>query len=174
MFTSILLVHGQLQVLIFKSFEAKYKHQAKSIIKAGISENDLVKLTFHKSIFEKEIPNFEWKEKHEFSFKEEMYDIVRTEIQTDSVTFFCYHDVEESELFRNMKEQFVNNISNFPNDKSNLIYNVFSFNKYYNSISFYSNNTFYDNVLRFLSIESGVLFGYNKVITPPPNTSITA
>lgn len=170
LFVLILLFHGELHILIFKSFEAKYKKEVKQIIKAGIPDEKLVLKTFHKDIFENEFDNFKWTKKNEFRFKNEMYDIIKTEFKGDSVYFYCFHDLKESKLFKNL-DQIVSKFFNEDKEKQNEFDNTLSsFNRFYSvnnaSFSSISNSS---NKLKFFSAQGTTLSGFYTNKFRPPN-----
>ncbi|MFH1196713.1 MAG: hypothetical protein V1720_13505 [bacterium] len=100
----LVILHSGFQLLIFKVFEAKYKHEIKKMIEAGIDEKDLIRLVFPKDIKENPITGFEWKKKNEFRFQGEMYDIVKRKYFSDSIYFYCIHDKKESKLFASLEK----------------------------------------------------------------------
>ena len=59
------------------------------------SEEKLSILTFSAAEVNSELV---WKDRKEFSFKGEMYDVVRTEKSGDTIRYYCWHDVKETEL----------------------------------------------------------------------------
>lgn len=43
-------------------------------------------------------PQVQWHEEHEFSYRGQLYDVVRQRTTADSVTYFCWHDHDEEKL----------------------------------------------------------------------------
>jgi len=103
----LVILHSGFQLLIFKVFEAKYKHEIKEMIEAGIDEKDLTLLIFGKDIRHKTVPGFEWKKKNEFRYRGEMYDIVKRKHTADSIYFYCIHDKKESKLFASLEKYII-------------------------------------------------------------------
>ncbi len=71
------------------------KREAKSTIITGIEKDQLERLQF--SISESKTI-LDWKHSEEFSFNGNMYDIVDTEINADSIVYWCWLDKKETEL----------------------------------------------------------------------------
>jgi hypothetical protein len=71
------------------------KREAKSTIIAGIEKDQLERLQF--SVAETKTI-LEWKLSEEFSFEGNMYDIVASELKSDSVIYWCWLDKKETVL----------------------------------------------------------------------------
>lgn len=68
------------------------RYHARKAMRAGIPEEEKVKLTFCLD----EIHKLEWKHSLEFGYLGEMYDILATDTIGDSIRYICFHDVDES------------------------------------------------------------------------------
>ena len=82
----------------FKVMRKQISKEVKRAIKKSMPEEDLVPIQVstddNNSLF--------WTKKDkEFRYKEEMYDVVRKEIISNTITYFCIHDFKESKLFDN-------------------------------------------------------------------------
>ena len=79
------------------------KHQLKRSIKHqiidGIDKSELVLLKFSKHEVEEML---DWEHSKEFEFKNEMYDVVEKEETTDSISYWCWWDNEETKLNRQL------------------------------------------------------------------------
>jgi hypothetical protein len=120
-----------MQVLIFKAYEIKYKKEVKQLIKAGIPKDELVKFSFHKNIFDEGIKNFKWMKKNEFRYKNEMFDIISSELKGDSIYFFCYRDVKESGLFAKLDDYVNRYLHDNPEKEKELQTILVSLNAFY-------------------------------------------
>ena len=164
-----ILLHSQLYILIYKSFEIKYKKEVKQIIKAGIPQEQLIMLAFHKNIYYKEINNFKWTKKNEFRYKSEMYDIIKTENRNDSVYFYCFHDLKESDLFKNLDFAVYNYLQRNPSKNKEMFSLLTSFNQFYfTEFNNYLNQTkpYKDIIYTFVS--NITLEGLLLPSNPPP------
>ncbi len=166
----ILMFHGQLHLLIFKSLEVKYKKEVKQIIKAGIPQEELVLFSFQKSIFDEDIKDFKWTKKNEFRYKNEMYDIIKTELKSDSVYFYCFHDLKESKLFKNLDAAVSDYINNNSKKQNELISLITFFNQFYSSVTVNSYNIVFScKEIIYEDKIINILKGIEQNINPPPN-----
>jgi hypothetical protein len=74
--------------------KSSVKHEIKAKIISGIDDDQLVLLKFHKE----ELKSIRWEHSKEFEFKNEMYDVVKTESYGDSIFYLCWWDNEETKL----------------------------------------------------------------------------
>lgn len=85
-------------------FFAWQKHQIKESVKvqllAGMDDSELVELKF--SIADAEAL-LEWEEEREFEYQSQMYDVVDSAIEGDSIRYRCYRDHAESRLKRELR-----------------------------------------------------------------------
>jgi len=117
--------------LVFKINQNKIRSQIKTEIKLSLNTNELKKITF--SFFE--IKSINWvKENKEFIYKNNMYDVVKSEKTDTGVTFYCIDDKQEKELFANLDEHI--NTHSATNNKKNKTHknSLDSFFKLYYSI----------------------------------------
>ena len=61
----------------------------------GIDKDKLVLLSFLSNEVNQQV---EWEHSEEFKYKNEMYDIVYTQIEGDSIHYWCWWDREETQL----------------------------------------------------------------------------
>jgi hypothetical protein len=71
------------------------KKSVKRKLIEGVDKSELTKLTFSESDLQTKL---KWKHSKEFEFNGEMYDIVYTEKENGSTTFYCWWDKAETEL----------------------------------------------------------------------------
>jgi len=87
---------------IFLSERYIIHNEVKQLIKKGLSKDKLTKLTFSINMS----GQLKWHKKNkEFSYNNDMYDIVFKTTSADSITYYCYHDKKESILFSNLSDQ---------------------------------------------------------------------
>lgn len=99
--TLILLLSLSLPFLVvclwFQSQVYYAKQHAKDIVANESMVDDVVTL---KLCIAEAAVSLKWEHEQEFAYKGEMYDILKTEWQGDSVIYHCYHDSFESEVKR--------------------------------------------------------------------------
>lgn len=71
------------------------KKTAKSILESETENAHILELKFSQDDAARLL---DWEHAHEFSYKGEMYDVVRSVDMGDSVLYYCYHDIKESKL----------------------------------------------------------------------------
>jgi hypothetical protein len=167
--TASLLFHAELPLMIFKSFEHKYKKEIKQLIKAGVPEKDLVRFKFHISIIKNVTHDFSWVKKNEFRYKNEMYDIVKTEFNGDSVYYKCIHDFKESNLFSDFDKYLIDLLKS-DSGKKNEFLSLFNYlNIFYLLVQPFSiNDKPVINSERILAVHSELSEGFFNILTPPP------
>lgn len=98
----LIIFHGTFQIFIIKIFITNHSKDIRLMIEEGTVEQDLFLFKIHKDEIGHNTQNIKWKEKDEFRFNGEMYDVVRKEIFEDSVYLYCFRDAKESFLYANM------------------------------------------------------------------------
>jgi hypothetical protein len=73
------------------------RHEVTARLATDTHTGPLVKLTFARGDVRDLL---EWEHSREFRYRGEMYDVARTEETTDSITYWCHHDVKETSLRR--------------------------------------------------------------------------
>ncbi len=86
-------------------------------IKDDLEKSMIVKLTF--SINQNESQPTWTEDGKEFNYKDEMYDVVKTETKDDRITYFCIKDKDEKELNLALEDLIKKNQSNNKKDKNN-------------------------------------------------------
>ncbi len=71
------------------------KKEVKHLILSGLEESELAQFKFSKSFSENHL---KWIDETEFEFESNMYDIVKTISSKDSVIYWCWLDVKESQI----------------------------------------------------------------------------
>ena len=83
---------------LFLFISSRKSYSRKRKLKEGISENELVKLTFSK----KEIPTLlKWENDKEFEYNGQMYDVVEVADIGDSLQYTCWWDKAETATKKN-------------------------------------------------------------------------
>lgn len=91
------------------------RREIKREIRAGISENDLIKIEVTSENKEKLI----WKDSKEFSFKGKMYDVVRSEkIDENTKVYHCILDSQETKLIAQYNKELQKKHKNKKNSNS--------------------------------------------------------
>ena len=99
-----------------------------------------------------------------------MYDIIKTENRNDSVYFYCFHDLKESDLFKNLDFAVYNYLQRNPSKNKEMFSLLTSFNQFYfTEFNNYLNETkpYKDIIYTFVS--NITLEGFILPSNPPPN-----
>lgn len=140
----------------------------KTLLKRGVPENELhiIKFSVNK------VSEIDWKkEGREFRFKGSMYDVVKFEIEGDSIIYSCVNDMQETLLFAHLEEIINQQIDH---DKSPAGRAAKSLFKIFNSLNYFhtENFTFNPNSSSFTPtfVYARVnSFIFLEVPTPPPD-----
>lgn len=102
--------------VFFKVAQSKIKSEIKKEIKLNLHSTELTAIEFTSE----EINNLNWLEKgKEFMYHNQMFDIVKSKINGNSITFYCINDKQEKKLFKNLEEQVLKQIEQNKNSKNN-------------------------------------------------------
>ncbi len=93
------------------------KKEIKNRIISGMDRNDLVVLKFTKSESENKL---KWEESKEFEYGGEMYDVVESESNGDTITYWCWLDRAETKLNRQLNDLSARAAEQNPWNKENL------------------------------------------------------
>ena len=89
-------------IFLYLQYEKKVvRREVKWKMIAGLDQEELVLLKFSKEQTETEL---RWEHSKEFEYKDQMYDIVSTEIKGDSIFYRCWWDHEETALNKRLKK----------------------------------------------------------------------
>ena len=169
LFTTIILMHLSMDLLLFKLLESRYKKEVKQLIKSGLPEDELIKLKFHKEDIKNGSTNFKWTKRNEFRYNSEMYDIIRREEVGDSLNFYCYKDIKESGLFADLERKIMEYLSGNTEARIELKTISLSLNKYFNNHPAEALlKRYYKNYPKGSSNKSTLLTGYRRSALPPP------
>jgi len=92
------------------------RKEVKQKIKAGMTKEELVILTFLSSFVKQSL---RWENAGEFEYNGQMYDVVKTEIHGDTIHFWCFLDHKESALTTRIKELIAKITGNHPQNREN-------------------------------------------------------
>lgn len=149
---------------LFFSIRAKtIKKEISSIILKGISEDQLVNLTFSLTDADKQL---NWKHSREFEYNGHMYDIVRSAVKGDSITYTCFRDHKETRLYQEKQKSIAKALGHDPlQKKQNERLRIFFSNV------FLQENQSRKHVLSFNAIThySLNIKHYALVFIPPPS-----
>jgi hypothetical protein len=87
----------------------KVRKSVKKVLLQETSLKNLTKLTFKKAEVNSLVA---WEEEHEFSFNGQMYDVVSTQMDTDSISYWCWPDDKESQLNESLNRLIAKALSN--------------------------------------------------------------
>ncbi len=89
-------------IYLYLQFEkSAIRREIKWKMIAGLDKDELVLLKFTKEEAKKKL---RWEHSKEFEYNGQMYDIVSTEINGDSITYHCWWDHEETKLNKKLKK----------------------------------------------------------------------
>jgi hypothetical protein len=155
-------------LIVFKSFQYGIKKEIKSRIKNKINDKDLVLIKYPSHPNSQQKKALRWKEKNEFLFNGNMYDVVRQYSLNDTIYYYCINDTREKELFANLDLRVGQNMAS--NKVANNLVKLFKL-----SIDqSYLFNFSIDNLLRTskATVSLYLIPGYapvqKEVETPPP------
>lgn len=140
----------------------------KTLLKKGVPENELHVIKFPVN----KVNEIEWKkEGKEFRFKESMYDVVKFEIESDTIIYYCVNDVQETRLFAHLEEIINQQIDN---DKSpagraaKSLFKIFKTLNYLHTENFIFNpdSSSFTPTFVYARVNS---FIFLEVPTPPPD-----
>lgn len=145
------------------------KHQVKREVKwkmiEGVDKEDLVLLTFDKDDIETIL---DWKHSKEFSYQEEMYDIVQSEDKGDSISYFCWWDNKETELNKQLANVLQDFIGNKPINKKNKEHLISFYSKLYCPVQEPIKVFLHENKDRVCTAELALPIRYYSPDSPPP------
>lgn len=99
----LLILQMQGPWLIFKIQQHAVRSEIKQQLKAGVPEDELVKLKIAKVWEEESNDRFEREHSKEFRFDGEWYDVMRSQDLGDTTLYVCIHDVKEGKLFEQLE-----------------------------------------------------------------------
>nr|WKN38413.1 hypothetical protein K4G66_06825 [Tunicatimonas sp. TK19036] len=90
------------------------RRQVKRRIIAGLHRDELVLLTFTK----KEAQTLlRWEHAHEFEYRGQMYDIVESDVESDTLKYWCWSDDEETQLNQQLSKLLAIALGHSPQNK---------------------------------------------------------
>ncbi|RYD78723.1 MAG: hypothetical protein EOP53_10755 [Sphingobacteriales bacterium] len=109
----------------FYALQTKIKREMRRAIRRNAKPEELTVFTFSLENNKITDTDFDLKDEHEFSYKGEMYDVVRTEKTGNTITFYCLNDKKEKQLFANLNQSVKQNSAENPFQKSSKLFNTF-------------------------------------------------
>ena len=117
-FILILTAPFAVPVLLLNYQKKQIKREVMEMIISGMDKKELVCLTFSMEEIKTQLS---WHHSAEFEYLDEMYDIVETCYDDDSVSYWCWHDKEEKSIDKKIEglvnQTLVNNPQNQENQK---------------------------------------------------------
>lgn len=114
LFLGIYLVPIVISGLGFPLLRYLHKREVKHYILEHLPESELVRLAFSKSASNENLP--EWEEEHEFFWKEQEYDVVKTIESKDSTIYYAWCDEQEALMDELIRKEMDGN----PKNKNSL------------------------------------------------------
>lgn len=87
---------------LFSVLQHRVQNEVKNMLKAGVSEKELVQFAFHTPSLDNGTYQVQWIETNEFRYEKNMYDVVHSSTMYDTTYFFCIDDTQEKRLFENL------------------------------------------------------------------------
>jgi hypothetical protein len=84
-----------------KMKQKEIRREVKMKIHSGLEKEDLIRFSFH---IQHEKSAVTWIKKGEFSYKNNLFDVVFTETSVDSVIYYCWQDHEESAIKKELQK----------------------------------------------------------------------
>lgn len=92
------------------------RKEVRSQMIAGIDKKELAQLKFSKATAKKELI---WEHSKEFEYRGNMYDVIETEFNGDSIIYWCWWDNEETILNRQLSNLVLKALGSNPQNKEN-------------------------------------------------------
>jgi hypothetical protein len=155
-------------LIVFKSFQYGIKKEIKTRIKNKINDKDLVLIKYPSHPNSQQKNALRWKEKNEFLFNGNMYDVVRQYSLNDTIYYYCINDTREKELFSNLDLQVMQNMAS--NKVANNLVKLFKLTIDQSYLINYSKVNLLQSFKESFSvyITPGYLPVQKEVETPPP------
>jgi hypothetical protein len=151
--------------LIFNVQRSQVRHEIKQEIKKGVPEHELCRITAGPS----NSSLFKWFREDEFSYKDEMYDVVKKEVVDENTTiYYCISDRQETRLFANLNKM-VKKAMDSGNQPNQPAQNLFKILK-----SLYNNSSYKLLKENVLSLEYPIFPNSDysspviNILSPPP------
>ena len=163
----LVISNGLIQFGMFEFFQGQHRIQTKDSIKNRIQDNRQVTFIVEKSAYENMQTGIDWKDSDEFRYKEEMYDILGTEVKGDSVYLYCLLDSDETGLYT-ILDKLIEQETEDPDEQAgfnNFFSHYYSCPGYSPTIKIPSAVEFY-----FSSLDRNLLDGEYLTDTPPPRS----
>lgn len=142
------------------------KKEVKKTLIASIEMEELVLLKFSKEDAEKKL---EWEHSKEFEFEGNMYDIVKTQVINDSISYWCWLDYKETKLNKKLNKILIGALEEDTESKEKH-----TRLSYFHQQLFYQNKSFWqlDTPVNYLQKEplQYATILYQSITFPPPGT----
>lgn len=147
------------------------KREIKKRIIEGIDASELVYFKFSKKDVKSKL---RWEHAKEFEWKGEMYDVVHSNEEKDSIAYHCWWDSDESQLNRKLMALLQTEMEHYPGKKERLL----GYSQFYKNLQCPPNHILYGvDLFQFLAAEEKEIFiaefflpasTFLKVNDPPP------
>ena len=151
-------------MLYLRITKKQIRREVKHKIIEGINKDELVQLRFSNA--DKAL--LKWKHSKEFEYNGSMYDIVDSTILSDTTTYWCWWDNEETKLNKQLDESLSLIFGKDPRTKRTQDHlSHFLKTLYHNGASTHI-SAYAEELLAFYEKDPDLLTNYHSPPTPPP------
>lgn len=90
------------------------REQVHAIVLHNLTEDQKLLLTFSN---EDALTKLEWEHSREFEYNGEMYDVISLEVNGDSTSYLCYHDVRETRAKNELRNVIASALGSTPHNQ---------------------------------------------------------
>ena len=101
----LFLFHSVGFFVVFELARYEIKTEIKKQIKKAVPDNLLCEIKFPNRINADREAGLRWEDEKEFWYDGSMYDVVRTRITNDTISYYCINDSKETQLFAGLHRQ---------------------------------------------------------------------
>jgi hypothetical protein len=157
-------------LFIFEVQRYQIKKEIKHRIKHGVPQQELVLFKIPISQQAESQQDFQWKDKREFRYGGQMYDVVFEKNHHDTTWIYCISDEKETQLFTHLDKQINQSMNQNRERKQQRDRGLLLFSSVYlhfcSPISFFYSEGEYE----FLTYSFTVNTWIESPLTPPPKT----
>ncbi len=166
--TILLFINSGGFIVIFYQVQKSAKEEMLVSIKTGNYKiREVVQFIINKEQYNKNINGFIWKDRNEFEYKEELYDIINISAKNDSLVLSCLNDFTEEQIVKTFNNE-VNSLAsgkiNNSKIKTSLI-NLISQALLKNTFEFPRTS---DEQKFYITSDDNTLLNEREIPTPPP------
>jgi len=160
---------------LYKLKQWEIHTEMKSLIKASLSNEKLKCISISDTNSSELHWEWEWEAEQEFTYKDNRYDVVRTEVKDHITHYYCIQDTEETKLFSQLEKKVERQMND---EKSPLQKNTKKLLKSYSWIVILTADTTSPNlplnaIDNYHSYQCLYPSAFLNCITPPPKFSVS-